>query len=85
MASSDYRLCDVCERKTFYDACLNYEFHEDTKDPTYSLEHLGAWRVLCSDCSKTHLVVVLSKEKPEHAVIVDRLLELGDIVPKSSS
>lgn len=25
MARSDYRLCDVCEGKAFYDAHLNYE------------------------------------------------------------
>ena len=26
MAAADYRLCDVCGRKAFYDANLNYEY-----------------------------------------------------------
>jgi len=26
MASTDYRLCDNCGRKAFYDANLNYEW-----------------------------------------------------------
>lgn len=30
MALSDYRLCDICEEKAFYDANLNYE-HEPPK------------------------------------------------------
>ena len=29
MALSDYRLCDVCEDKAFYDAELNYEQGKD--------------------------------------------------------
>ena len=29
MASSDYRLCDVCESKAFYDSNLNYEWSKD--------------------------------------------------------
>lgn len=35
MALSDYRLCDVCDGKAFYDAHLSYEFepseYSDTK------------------------------------------------------
>ncbi len=26
MALSDYRLCDICERKAFYDSKLNYQY-----------------------------------------------------------
>ena len=77
MALADYRLCDVCGCKTFYDASLNYEFPENSE---YVLERLGAWRVICVDCAKTHVVVVLEKEKAEHAVIIDRLRELGDVL-----
>ncbi len=28
MAAADYRLCDVCGGKAFYDSNLNYEFGE---------------------------------------------------------
>lgn len=38
MAGADYRLCDICESKAFYDARLNYddgtsEWHKD--DPPF--------------------------------------------------
>jgi len=56
MAAADYRLCDVCDRKTFYDADL---------DPDYT-DRIGAWAVLCRECAKTHDVVVVPREpKPE--------------------
>jgi hypothetical protein len=29
MALADYRLCDICGRKAFYDANLNYQFDEE--------------------------------------------------------
>lgn len=74
MAFADYRLCDVCERKVFYDANLNYEF-EQPKEPClvlhggkekhYTLEHLGDWSVLCDDCSKTHRTVIVRIENGE--------------------
>lgn len=31
MATADYRLCDVCEGKAFYDANLNYEQGRDSE------------------------------------------------------
>lgn len=31
MASGDYRACDVCDGKTFYDANLNYEQGRDSE------------------------------------------------------
>lgn len=35
MAAADYRLCDVCDEKVFYDSNLSYEFepseYRDTK------------------------------------------------------
>jgi hypothetical protein len=61
MALADYRLCDVCECKTFYDAELNYEIAppDHPLHPQYvpSLR-LGDWAVLCVDCAKTYEVVV---------------------------
>jgi hypothetical protein len=54
MAAADYRLCDVCQCKTFYDANLNYDFHEY---PKHGLR-LGDWAVLCEKCNETHEVVI---------------------------
>ena len=67
MALSDYRLCDICDRKAFYDARLNYEFKVDDATRVageivrggYSLEYLGDWTVLCKDCAKTHKAVIV--------------------------
>lgn len=60
MAYADYRLCDVCGCKTFYDSNLNYEYSTKLNpiDETlfirgshYKLENLGDWAVLCRDCA----------------------------------
>ena len=59
MAYSDYRLCDVCESKTFYDANLYYDFEAY---PKHGLSRLGDWRVLCVKCAETHEVVIKEKE-----------------------
>jgi hypothetical protein len=66
MAMADYRLCDVCERKSFYDANLDYE---QTKPghpeyPAMVPTGLGAWRVLCRTCAETHEVIVRPKPLP---------------------
>lgn len=64
MAAADYRLCDVCSRKTFYDAELNYDIapagHPLAPDyiPGPSL---GAWKVLCVECVKAHEVIIRPK------------------------
>ena len=64
MALADYRLCDVCGRKVFYDANLNYEFSDrDNPIPPeqsprngagMKLDYLGDWAVICLTCAKTH-------------------------------
>jgi hypothetical protein len=69
MALADYRLCDVCDGKAFYDSNLNYEFRyratdlsdwtDAEKDRGYQLDYLGDWKVLCAECSKTHKCVVV--------------------------
>ncbi len=46
MAGADYRRCDSCDCKVFYDARLNYEI----KQGRWTLERLGDWVVLCLDC-----------------------------------
>lgn len=68
MAAADYRLCDVCGRKAFYDSNLNYESGSDVvgsvrnggmlMDQT-SLDYLGDWVVICRECAKTHKCVVV--------------------------
>jgi len=83
MAGADYRSCDVCGGKAFYDANLSYERATESPgersgvvygspyliagqpqypDPTMqaeyamSLQYLGDWGVLCSQCATTHVV-----------------------------
>ena len=56
MAMADYRLCDVCDCKTFYDAELQYDFK---RHPGLGLYRLGAWAVLCTDCAKTHTIEII--------------------------
>lgn len=63
MAAADYRLCDVCSAKTFYDAELAYDFK---KYPKHGLWGVGDWAVLCTKCAETHEVrVVPIKEQPK--------------------
>ena len=63
MALSDYRLCDRCGSKAFYDSNLNYDFatrsnpipeEEQIRRSGHKLDYLGDWSVLCRDCAKTH-------------------------------
>jgi len=70
MAAANYRLCDVCDRKTFYDSNLNYEWLEypepgvlfNDKPSHMGLDNLGAWAVLCKDCAKAHRAVIVPRE-----------------------
>lgn len=66
MASADYRLCDVCERKTFYDAALDYRDPDKSRPdwPNAWLPGVGDWAVLCEECAKTHKVIVIKKVEP---------------------
>ena len=57
MAMCDYRQCDVCGCKAFYDANLNYD--DETGKPDY----VGDWAVICDDCAKTHKCVIVKKEQ----------------------
>ena len=66
MAAADYRLCDVCGGKAFYDSNLCYEDEREAPDRApyriageasdwgYRLGYLGDWAVVCDDCAKTH-------------------------------
>lgn len=62
MALADYRLCDLCEAKCFYDERLSYDF---TEYPDTGLYNTGAWTVLCRDCAKTHKTVIVPKEQQQ--------------------
>lgn len=73
MALADYRFCDNCGSKAFYDANLNYDIptrdhtvptDEQIRDSGYKLDYLGDWAVLCRDCAKTHKCVIVSLETP---------------------
>lgn len=58
MASADYRLCDLCQSKCFYDATLGYDFEEYPETGLYSL---GAWVCLCTDCAKVYEIKIKPK------------------------
>lgn len=67
MALADYRLCDKCEGKAFYDSNLNYEFgdrqnpipdDEKIRDSAHKLDNLGDWAVLCRECAKKFRCVI---------------------------
>jgi hypothetical protein len=58
MAYADYRHCDVCDEKVFYDADLNYEEVKEDGQWKLKLGNLGDWKVICDECAKTHEVVV---------------------------
>jgi len=59
MASSDYRLCDVCDCKVFYDSHLNYNWNEATQ--RNELENLGAWVVVCKKCAEQYKIKLVKK------------------------
>lgn len=58
MAAADYRLCDICSCKTFYDSNLDYCFVEY---PKHGLSRLGDWAVICTECAETHEVIIQKK------------------------
>ena len=69
MALADYRLCDVCRSKVFYDANLNYSWApafngQKSVDGTY-LDYLGDWKVICFDCSEQYECVIRDKSTGE--------------------
>ena len=59
MAGVDYRRCDVCRGKAFYDADLNYDYDKTDKDGNDKLGYVGSMKVLCDECSKTHMIVIV--------------------------
>ncbi len=67
MAGADYRLCDICTGKVFYDANLNYDDGDGAVRNAgvmiaeTTLDYLGDWCVLCDDCAKTHECAIVPK------------------------
>ena len=61
MAAADYRSCDVCKGKTFYDAELDYK--ECMNAPSYGAPmpegDVGDWAVLCSRCALVHKIEIV--------------------------
>lgn len=76
MAMGDYRACDVCGGKSFYDATLNYNGGPDEDYPPFrlagkeqdgyrdNLPGVGDWAVLCHGCAKTHRTQIVPIELP---------------------
>lgn len=59
MAEADYRQCDVCGGKSFYDANLHYpDIWEDEPLPSGT----GDWAVICVECAKNYRCVVEMRE-----------------------
>lgn len=68
MAGADYKSCDVCSAKTFYDANLDYEqpTKEMMADKKYDwwLHGIGDWKVICPKCAETMKVIIVPKDQP---------------------
>lgn len=65
MAYSDYRLCDKCGCKAFYDVNLNYEYKDKERyirGEYVALDYVGDWAVLCIDCSKKYKCEIVEIE-----------------------
>lgn len=50
MAAANYRLCDRCGAKTYYDSDVDYED-----------SNLGAMAALCKDCAQTHEITIAKR------------------------
>ena len=62
MASADYYLCDVCGKKTFYDAGVQYGDNFDSTNDYKTLPTgVGQMRVLCKECAKIKKVTIVDK------------------------
>ena len=88
MASADYQLCDVCDRKAFYDADISDPHYVATYDPLSNFEPIGI-AVLCSECNKTHEVLVQPRDAllPEieaECLAHDRAIEAAKVAVQSA-
>lgn len=62
MASADYKLCDLCGCKAFYDANVEDPRYQATWDPRVAKrwEPIGI-AVLCSECNRTHEAIIRAR------------------------
>lgn len=60
MALGDYMLCEVCDRKVFYDALVDYSSTNVLANPDD--RPTAGPIVLCWDCNETHEIVVQTRE-----------------------
>jgi len=60
MASADYRLCDNCGCKTFYDSDLNYEYKDEDRN-IFEINGVGQLKVLCEGCTETKKIIIVNK------------------------
>lgn len=74
MAAADYKLCDMCGCKAFYDSDLSYDFGAPADEQFrvcgatpfgHSLGNLGDWAVLCKNCAKTHRTQIVKIAEQE--------------------
>lgn len=61
MALADYKLCDVCGRKTYYDANLNFDLGDRGPDGFPVPDGAGDLAALCRECVKTHEIVIATR------------------------
>lgn len=61
MAGGDYRSCDVCGNKAFYDTDCDYDSRKIDSDGNPKLGRVGSMKVLCDKCSETHVVIIMKK------------------------
>lgn len=74
MALCDYKLCDLCGEKAFYDACVTDPRYCATWDHDVDEDPIGL-AVLCPSWAKTHTVGVIPAWQPiETLRNVDRVL-----------
>jgi hypothetical protein len=63
MASADYKPCNVCGCKTFYDANLDYDFEEYNKNT--GLYNTAQLISICNECSNENVAVIVKKKKKD--------------------
>lgn len=64
MAGADYKSCDKCGCKTFYDAVLDYDFDEEEdnlRNKETGLWNTGDHKSLCNACSINYELVIMKK------------------------
>ena len=73
MASCDYKSCDICGRKTFYDANLHYDFEEHNK--ITGLYNTGDMKALCESCSDMYELRVVKITEEISKINLKELME----------